>query len=164
MERKLSIPHRKFINLVASGQTQALSYKLSIGKKGVSKAVCEVKGSQLSKRYADLITIQREKLSEVITQARKSEVVESALKSVLSVAERLEWLTKLVNGEIKAKQPFVIGGKIMEYPSEPSHNDRIKALAELNKMDGAYAVERIEVTNIGKAPVTSLKIRKRSEK
>jgi hypothetical protein len=47
-------------------------------------------------------------------------------------------LSKIANGEVKVKKPFVIGGKIMEYPSEPDHNDKIKAIAELNKMDGSY--------------------------
>ena len=41
--------------------------------------------------------------------------------------------------EVKTKQPFVVGGKIMEYPAEPSLTDKLKALAELNKMDGDYA-------------------------
>ena len=59
--------------------------------------------------------------------------------------ERQEYLTRVLNGEIRTKVPFVIGGKIMEYPSEPSLADRLKALAELNKMQGDYAPQKIDV-------------------
>jgi hypothetical protein len=55
-------------------------------------------------------------------------------------------LSQIAKGEVKIKQPFVIGGKIMEYPSEPSAGDRMKAVAELNKMDGTYAATKQEVT------------------
>ena len=61
----------------------------------------------------------------------------------MTADERKELLTKLITGEIKAKRPFVIGGKIMEYPEEPTHRDRISAIAELNKMDGAYAPTKL---------------------
>jgi hypothetical protein len=141
--------HSDFIRLVANGETQSNAYKLSIGKKGVSKQVSEVKGSQLAKKYADLIAEQRDNLKKVVEEAQKEKVAEIAQKRIMSAAERMEWLTKLVDGTIKAKRPFVVGGKIMEYPEEPSHSDRVKALAELNKMDGSYAPTQVNQQNTG---------------
>ena len=77
----------------------------------------------------------------------------------MSLVERMEWLTKLVDGTIKAKRPFVVGGKIMEYPEEPSHADRVRALAELNKMDGSYAPAKLDHTTNGKElPQTTIQI------
>lgn len=146
----LSPKHIEFINLVAKGETQASAYKLSLGKKGVSKQVSEVKGCQLSKKYAVLIAQERERLKKVVEAANDTKVSEIAQKRIMSSAERMEWLTKMVDGTIKAKRPFVVGGKIMEYPEEPSHADRVKALAELNKMDGSYAAQKQDITTGGK--------------
>ena len=73
------------------------------------------------------------KSEESINQA-----IEARKLNILSAIDRQELLSKIANGEVKVKKPFVIGGKIMEYPSEPDHNDKIKAIAELNKMDGSY--------------------------
>lgn len=152
MPKPISKNHRKFIDLVASGETLEKSYLQSVNIK-VTATSARQQGSKLAKRYAIEIASERDKLSKAISQAHESEAAKSALKSVLTKAERLEWLTKLVNGEIKAKVPFVIGGKIMEYPSEPSHSDRIKALAELNKMDGSYAPTKTDITVLKEQPL-----------
>lgn len=150
--KPISKNHKKFIDLVASGETLEKSYLQSVNKK-VTATSARQQGSKLAKRYQIEIATEREKLQNAISHAHESEAVNNALKSILSKADRLEWLTKLVNGEIKAKQPFVIGGKIMEYPSEPSHSDRIRALSELNKMDGSYAPVRNEVTVVKEQPL-----------
>jgi hypothetical protein len=65
----------------------------------------------------------------------------------------MEMLSKIAKGEVKIKKPFVIAGKIMEYPSEPDHNDRTKAIAELNKMDGSYAATKTDLKVIAEQPL-----------
>ena len=71
--------------------------------------------------------------------------IDARKKAIMSADDRKEWLTKMIMGEMKAKRPFVIGGKIMEYPEDPSHTDRLKALAELNKMEGDYAPTKTQI-------------------
>ncbi len=66
--------------------------------------------------------------------------------AIMTAIERKELLTQIAKGEIKIKKPFVISGKIMEYPSEPDHTDRINAIKELSKMDGDYAPSKQDVT------------------
>ena len=146
---KLPSKHTDFIRLVANGESQVTAYKVTCGNKEVTSNVAKVKGSQLAKKYADLIAEQRDNLKKVVEEAQKEKVAEIAQKRIMSSAERMEWLTKLVDGTIKAKRPFVVGGKIMEYPEEPSHSDRVKALAELNKMDGSYAPTQVNQQNTG---------------
>ena len=141
----LSAKHLDFISLVAAGEEQGIAYKLTVGKNGVSKQVSQVKGSQLAKKYALLIDEERQRLRKVVEAANDSKVAEIAQKRIMSSAERMEWLTMMADGTIKAKRPFVVAGKIMEYPEEPSHSDRIKALAELNKMDGSYAPTKTDI-------------------
>lgn len=146
---KLPAKHTEFIRLVANGESQVTAYKVTCGNKAVTSNVAKVKGSQLAKKYALLINEERERLRKVVEAANDSKVSEIAQKRIMSAAERMEWLTKLVDGTIKAKRPFVVGGKIMEYPEEPSHSDRVKALAELNKMDGSYAPTQVNQQNTG---------------
>ena len=142
----LAPKHIEFINLIAKGETQSNAYKLSVGKKGVSKQVSEVKGSQLAKKYAVLINEERERLRKVVEAANDSKVSEIAQMNIMGKAERMELLTKMAKGELKIKTPFVIAGKIMEYPAEPTASDRRAAIAELNKMAGDYAPAKTETT------------------
>ena len=82
------------------------------------------------------------KLIDIDTQA----AIDARKKAIMSAEDRKEYLTKILMGEVKIKQPFVVSGKIMEYPAEPSINDRLKALAELNKMEGDYAPTKVHQT------------------
>jgi len=84
-------------------------------------------------------TVKQQAIKEKLTAIDTAAAIEARKKAIMTADERKELLTKLITGEIKAKRPFVIGGKIMEYPEEPTHRDRISAIAELNKMDGSYA-------------------------
>ena len=147
----LAPKHIEFINLIAKGETQSNAYKLSVGKKGVSKQVSEVKGSQLAKKYAVLINEERERLRKVVEAANDSKVSEIAQMNIMGKAERMELLTKMAKGQLKIKTPVVIAGKIMEYPAEPTASDRRAAIAELNKMSGDYAPAKsvVTVTKVG---------------
>lgn len=147
---ELPSKHIEFVQLVAKGETQSNAYKLSVGKKGVSKQVSEVKGSQLAKKYAVLINEERERLRKVVEAANDSKVSEIAQMNIMGKAERMELLTKMAKGELKIKTPFVIAGKIMEYPAEPTASDRRAAIAELNKMAGDYAPAKQDITTNGK--------------
>ncbi|MBK9963122.1 MAG: hypothetical protein IPP06_17870 [Saprospiraceae bacterium] len=82
----------------------------------------------------------KSKLVDIDTQA----AIDARKKEIVAIEERKELLSNIATGKIKVKRPFVIGGKIMEYPEEPSHNDRIKALSELNKIEGSYQPQKIE--------------------
>lgn len=127
----LSPKHKDFIKKVADGLTQSDAYRLSIGKDGVSKSVCEVKGSQLAKKYAKEIDLERKRVSDIVNHASDSKVVENAFKDVLSKAERMKFLSNLVT----TKSDKIFTG------------DKIKAIAELNKMDGSYAPTQVKSEN-----------------
>jgi len=73
--------------------------------------------------------------------------VEARKSNIMTAIDRMELLNRIANGEVKVKQPFVIGGKIMEYPSEPTFTERRAAIAELNKMDGSYAPTKVAQTD-----------------
>ena len=90
---------------------------------------------------------RQQALKERLTKVDEAAAIESRKKAIMTSDQRKELLTKIANGELKIKKPFVIAGKIMEYPAEPDASDRLKAIAELNKMDGDYAPTKIAQTN-----------------
>lgn len=139
--------HTEFIRLVANGTNQSEAYRATVGNPKATLSAVKSKASNLAKKYANEIQQERERTRKVIEAAQDSKVAEIAKKDIMSKADRMEFLTKVANGEVKVKRPFVIGGKIMEYPSEPDHTERMKAIAELNKMEGDYAPTKNE-TNI----------------
>ena len=71
---------------------------------------------------------------------------------VLSVAERLDILSRIALGELKIKQYIFGGAEVgnIEVDVEPNYLDRRGAIAELNKMFGDYAPERRDITSGGK--------------
>jgi len=145
----LSAKHTKFIELVANGVSQEKAYQDAVAKAKVNGNTARCKGSILAKKYAKEIQEQRQLVKQAINNATSTAITEMAEKNILSTAERMEMLSKIAKGEVKIKKPFVIAGKIMEYPSEPDHADRTKAIAELNKMDGSYAATKQETTQTG---------------
>ena len=151
-----SLKHTKFIELVANGISQDKAYIEAIAQKKVNGNTARSKGSILAKRYAKEIQQHKDLVKQAINNATSTAITELAEKNILSTAERMEMLSKIAKGEIKIKKPFVIAGKIMEYPSEPDHNDRTKAIAELNKMDGSYAATKTNIT--GEVKMSTIRI------
>ena len=142
--------HTEFIRLVANGTNQSEAYILTNPNKNLTKGTIKVESSKLAKKYADLINEERERLRKVVEAANDSKVSEIAQMNIMGKAERMELLTKMAKGELKIKTPFVIAGKIMEYPAEPTASDRRAAIAELNKMAGDYAPAKQDITTKGK--------------
>lgn len=72
------------------------------------------------------------------------------LKSnIFTAIERMEYLKKVIKGEVKIKKPFVVLGEIVDHEVDPDHSDRLRAIAELNKMCGDYAPTKTDVTSGG---------------
>lgn len=146
----LAPKHSEFIMLVAGGTNQSEAYVLTNPNKNLTKGTIKVESSKLAKKYAVLIAEERERLRKVVEAANDSKVSEIAQMNIMGKAERMELLTKMAKGELKIKTPFVIAGKIMEYPAEPTASDRRAAIAELNKMAGDYAPAKQDITTNGK--------------
>src|SRR3990172_4145367 len=72
------------------------------------------------------------------------------------VIERKKLLTDLMRGKLSAKkiigyemvkgQDGKLAPRVISAPDEPNHNDRMKAIAELNKMGGDYAPDKHELS------------------
>ena len=164
MEKGLTAKHKKFIELVASGETIVAAYLATNSNRKQTNATARANGCKLAKKYAKQIELAKEKLSKAISQARESEVVETALKSILSVAEVDAKISSIISGEFQIEEYAYSDGARFKTHRSPNAME-VKGAADLYyKRFGNYTAERIEIKNIGEAPVTSLKIRKRSEK
>jgi hypothetical protein len=103
-------------------------------------------------RYFKSYDIAYLEWQEARKQADNEQLVENARETLklnlMSKNERLEYLNKIAIGEIKVKRPFVVGGKIMEYPAEMSAGDRIKAIEVINKMLGDNEPTKLAVSGL----------------
>jgi hypothetical protein len=95
--------------------------------------------------YYDLALIEYQKFSakaQPIIEAKEIEALgEIAKAGILSKAGRQLILTQIAEGTLILSKYIVCDGIIEEKPIVPNYSERKAAIAELNKMDGAYAAE-----------------------
>jgi hypothetical protein len=136
----ISIKHKEFIRLIASGETQANAYRLSIGKEGISKSACEAKGSLLVKKYAKEIQQLIEKKAKAIESAYEKNDVQIALKSILTQAE--------------------VDAKLCDIILKAKHDgDRLRAIEVYNKRFGSNAPIRSDM-NVTQIPAPIIELSK----
>lgn len=63
--------------------------------------------------------------------------------AIINVEERMKWLSKVVNGEIKH---ISYDGNGNSYENEAYISDKMKAIDILNKMDGVYVTKVQDIT------------------
>jgi hypothetical protein len=99
------------------------------------------------------LTDKQQAIKKELEAIDKAAAIEARKKAIMTADERKEYLTKIINGEVKFKKPFFVKGKIMEYPAEPDVADRMKAISELNKMEGDYAETAIRLKGDALSPL-----------
>lgn len=75
--------------------------------------------------------------------------IEQRKSKILTTIERKEILTQIALGKIPLKKPMVCDGVIELIDVVPDWMDRKNAIAELNKMDGDYAPQKLDHTTKG---------------
>lgn len=139
-----SSKHNEFIRLVASGETQWKSYKLSFPKKNLSKKTCEVEGNKLAKKYALQIQQAKENAQKIIEQANKEKEAQIVLKQILTQAEVDAKLCKIINGELIEVQQLNQQGKVFKALITPTISEQRAAIETYNKRFGSNAAEKID--------------------
>lgn len=69
-------------------------------------------------------------------------------KAIMSAEERMIWLSKVVNGDIKHTSYDANGNS---YENEAYISDKMKAIDIMNKMDGEY-INKVELSNNQEKP------------
>lgn len=91
--------------------------------------------------------------SRLLTKANVIEYIEELQeelkkKAIMTAEERMRWLTKVVNGDIKHTS---YDGNGNSYENEAYISDKMKAIDIMNKMDGEY-VNKLELSNNQEKP------------
>ena len=131
----LTAKQEQFVKGIIEGKTQAEAYRSAYSAKNMSDNAIY--------REASLL-VENPKIAQRIKELRD----ELAKPTIMSAQERLEWLTKVINGEIGEKMLQVIDGEEVEVEVPTSLKNKISAMDTMNKMTGEYT-QKIEaaVTN-----------------
>ena len=120
----LTPKQEKFIQNIVSGMSQREAYKNSYNAKNMADDTIDNKACKLFN--SDKIRARYQELMKRLEN-----------KAIMTAEERMIWLTKVINCDIKVKQEY--DNEIKEY--DPYMSDRLKALDMLNKMDGQYTTK-----------------------
>lgn len=131
---KLTPKQERFVQNVFKGMSQREAYKDSynvkrMSDKTIDEEACKLFNSpKISTRYQELV----DKLEK---------------KTIMTAEERMEWLSKVITGDVKeevmVKRLNCKTGEEEEIPAEfPSQlSTKLKALDTLNKMTGEYTTK-----------------------
>lgn len=120
----LTPKQEKFIQNIISGMSQREAYKNSYNAKNMANDTIDNKACKL--------------FNSGKIRARYQELMKRLEnKAIMTAEERMIWLTKVINCDVKVKQEY--DNEIKEY--DPYISDRLKALDMLNKMDGQYTTK-----------------------
>ena len=135
-QRGLTEKQRAFARYCFSGMSQREAYRKAFSNKKLKDASCDVQASRLLKN----VKVQ-EYLEELRRQAQSD--------AVLTKRARMEWLSRVVttapnavDGESDLCQEMTTS----EFGVKCRMPDKLRAVQELNKMDGAYTPEEVKVT------------------
>lgn len=142
--------HKEFIRLVVSGENQMNAYRLTAANKSITTDSAKVKGSQLAKKYALEIAEEKERQAKAISDAQDKDIVQNALKQVLSQAEVDAKLCDIINGKLIFMQQLNGQGKIYKAQVTPTISDITKAIDLYNKRFGSNAPVKQDITTGGK--------------
>jgi hypothetical protein len=124
MSDKLNVKQEKFIQGIINGLSQRQAYKEAYEVNYDDNAI-DVKASTLFN--TDKVQVRYKELLKEIED-----------KAIMSVKERMIWLSDVVKGNIKH---ISYGGNGEEYENEAYISDKLKAIDTLNKMSGEYTTK-----------------------
>lgn len=134
----LTIKQEKFVQNLIKGMSQREAYKNSYNASKMKDEVIDTKASLLFKE--DKIRKRYEELTEKLED-----------EAIMSAKERMKWLSKVINGEIKEKTAVLKtdsegNSQLIEQEFPSKLDTKLKAIDTLNKMDNSYK-QTIEVHN-----------------
>lgn len=124
----LTAKQELFVNKIIEGMSQADAYRAAYSTKNMSDKTIHEAASRL--------------VSDSKVSARLAELRGQLTKAtIMSAQERLEYLTRIVNGTEKEIIPQVVGGTVVEIEAATAIKTRLNALDIMNKMTGEYVTK-----------------------
>lgn len=124
----LTAKQELFVNKIIEGMSQADAYRAAYSTKKMNDKTIHEAASRLAN---DSKVAAR--LAELRGQLTKA--------TIMSAQERLEYLTRIVNGTEKEIIPQIVGGEVFEFEAPTSVKTRLNALDIMNKMTGEYVTK-----------------------
>ena len=118
----------KFVRNLIKGMTQREAYKNAYDCENMSDKVIDNEASKLFNSHE--ITMRYKELLDRVDRA-----------CILSVQERMQYLSGIVEGTVKEKQIVVVDGEVKEVERPATINECMKAIDTLNKTDGTYVTK-----------------------
>jgi hypothetical protein len=141
--------HKEFIRLVVSGENQMNAYKLTASNKTITNDSAKVKGSQLAKKYALEIAQEKERQARVLSDVQDKDIVQNALKQILTQAEVDAKLCDIIKGKLIFMQQLNNQGETYKSQVTPTIADITKAIDLYNKRFGSNAPVKQDITSGG---------------
>lgn len=126
----LTAKQEKFVQGIIEGKSQADAYRSAYNTNRMADKTVHEKASRL--------------MSDGKIKARVQELRDDLMKpSIMSAQERLEYLTRVINGEETEKAVEIVNGKPMIVNVPSALKVKLNAIDIMNKMQGEY-VQKIE--------------------
>ncbi len=149
----------RFCNEYVMGKDASNSYSIAFNKANSSSTRAAASRLLKSKEIQSFISDLQENNKKIVDLANNKAAEIVVEGSIADAAERMTLLTKIMRGELKVKSDkFFFDSKNSEVVAQPvdeipDHGAIIKAITELNKMDGSYAPTKSEVKEIKEQPL-----------
>lgn len=138
--------HIEFINQIVKGSTQSEAYRISIGKKGISKPLCEAQGCKLAKKYAKEIAEAKLKAKSIVEEANNTKEAQIALKSILTQAEVDAEMCRIMMGGLVEVQSLNAQGKVFKALVNATISERKALFETYNKRFGSNEAIKIDAS------------------
>lgn len=133
----LTAKQEQFVKNIIDGMSQAEAYRNSYETKRMSDKTVYEKASRL--------------MTEGKIRARLQELRDQMMKpSIMSAQERLEYLTRVINGTEPEKEVHLVNGEEIEVDVPASIKTKLSAIDIMNKMQGEYVTKVEGSLNVSK--------------
>jgi phage terminase small subunit len=129
-EDMLTAKQEKFVQCIIEGMSQADAYRAAYDTKRMTDKTVHEKASRM--------------MADGKVRARLTELRAELVKpTIMTAQERLEYLTRVIKGEIGEKVPQKVDDEIVEVDVPTSLKNKLNAIDIMNKMQGEY-VQKVE--------------------
>ena len=131
----LTAKQEQFVKNIIDGMSQADAYRNAYDTSRMQDKTVWEKASALMKN--DKVTARLKELRDLL-----------AKPTIMSAQQRLEYLTRVINGEQGEKMVQMVDGEPIEVDVPTSLKNKLNAIDIMNKMQGEYTQKiEAEVTN-----------------
>jgi len=137
------------IKMIEQGKTYSVSFAVTGPKWAISETTFKRYWKIANQQHTDKQDLIKKQLLATDTAA----AIDARKRAIMTADERKELLSKIAKGEMTELIPDTDPAKpALEVPLQIDAMVRIKAIAELNKMDGDYAPVKsnVVISKVGK--------------